>query len=188
MATGLYMIWPLSHFLLLLLLFTLLQPQWPPFFIMNMLSLLPSQGCPSAWNGLLLALAWLTSPISLSSNTTSSWVHFLTTQSKVAFSFMLDPLILSDFCPCTYHHLKVYYIFLYEIACLPNRFSASWELGPCPSCLLLYLQGLRQGLALLKNYLLNKWMSGTKTVLKIISQISGKIGGSSWKYNDSSIR
>lgn len=124
------MIWSLSHFLLLLLLFTLLQPQWPPFFIMNMLSLVSSQSCS-------LCLGWssaspcmtFTSLISWSSDTNFSFMCFLTIQSKVALSFTLDHLIFFFFCHCTYH-LKVYYIFPHEIVCLLNTFSASCELGP----------------------------------------------------------
>lgn len=159
MAIRCYMIWSLSHFLLLLLLFTLLQPQWPPFFIMNMLSLVSSQGCS-------LCLEWsspspcmtFTSLISQSSNTNFSFMCFLTIQSKVALSFTLDHLILFVFYHCTYH-LKVYYIFLHEIVCLPNTFFSFMRAGTFQSFLLLYVQGLKQGLALLKNYFLknNEW-------------------------------
>lgn len=107
----------------------------------------------------------LTSPLSLFRDTTSSWVHFLVAQSKIVVLFTLDLLIivLVDFHHCTYCHLKVYCIFVYELVVgLPNGTSAPWDLEPCLSCLLLCLQGLKEGMALLKNDLLNKWMSGSE--------------------------
>lgn len=78
----------------------------------------------------------------LCSYTTSSWVHFPVTQSNRALFFTLDPLMLFDFCHYTYHYLKLYFLFIYEIVvCLSNEILTSWELRPCLSCLLLYLQG-----------------------------------------------
>lgn len=73
------------------------------------------------------------------------------------------------------YHLTVSCTFVYEmLVCLPSGISASWEMEFCLSCSLLYIQGLKQGLALLKKYLLSKWISRTEKGLKIISQISGE--------------
>lgn len=130
MAIRCYMIWSLSHFLLLLLLFTLLQPQWPPFFIMNMLSLVSSQGCS-------LCLEWsspspcmtFTSLISWSSNTNFSFMRFLTIQSKVALSFTLDHLILFFFIVVLMTWKYIIYFFMrLSVSLIHFQLHDSWDL------------------------------------------------------------
>ena len=148
-----YMIWSLSHFLLLLLLFTRLQPQWPPFFIMNMLSLVSSQSCSFCleWSSASPCMTF-TSLISWSSNTNFSFMCFLTIQSKVALSFTLDHLILFFFSlylsPESILHISSW-------DCLSPWYIFSFmRAGTFRSNLLLFVQGLKQGLALLKIYFL----------------------------------